>query len=102
MQIRPLQSLSRDGFCSNLSNDSTLSPDSSVFQGVLYSQSDYVSPEKGSAMEPLAVAVHAVSSFGNFAANQSVAVYGRKPVYLACQSSKRSAQPESLLSSFKN
>ncbi|KAJ8076254.1 hypothetical protein PM082_000673 [Marasmius tenuissimus] len=71
-------------FVATPSNDDTLSQ---FFRGrgsLLYSLPDHISLDEGFTMEPLAVAIRAVSSLSNFTANQSVAVFGRKPVYLLC------------------
>ncbi|KAJ8076228.1 hypothetical protein PM082_000647 [Marasmius tenuissimus] len=71
-------------FAATPSNDGTLSRFFRVPGSLVYPLPDHISLEEGSAMEPLAVAVHAVSSLGNFTANQSIAVFGCGPVGLLC------------------
>ncbi|KAK1226094.1 hypothetical protein PQX77_010961 [Marasmius sp. AFHP31] len=64
------------------SNDDTLSPGSSVKGGLVYLLPNHISLDEGFTMELLAIAVHAVSSLGNFTANQSIVVFGYRLAYL--------------------
>ncbi|KAJ8076271.1 hypothetical protein PM082_000690 [Marasmius tenuissimus] len=56
------------------SNDGTLSRFFRVPGSLVYSLSNYILFDEGSTMEPLAVALHAVSSLVNFTANQSITI----------------------------
>lgn len=51
---------------------------------LVYSLPDHLTLEDGAMMEPLAVAVHSVSTLAGFKPNQTVAVFGCGPVGLLC------------------
>eukprot|EP00919_Chromeraceae_sp_WS-2016_P053292 GHVR01126563.1.p1 GENE.GHVR01126563.1~~GHVR01126563.1.p1 ORF type:complete len:316 (+),score=38.38 GHVR01126563.1:109-1056(+) len=71
-------------FAATPPHDGTLGRYYKVPSDLAYPLPPNLSLEDGAMMEPLAVAVHAVSKLGAFHANQSVAVFGCGPVGILC------------------
>lgn len=64
--------------------DGTLGRYYAVPADLVYSLPPHLTLEDGAMMEPLSVAVHAVSELGGLKANQSVAIFGCGPVGILC------------------
>ncbi|KAF9226565.1 GroES-like protein [Gyrodon lividus] len=71
-------------FAATPPHDGTLGRYYAVPADLAYLLPPHLSLEDGAMMEPLSVAVHAVSKLGGLKANQSIAVFGCGPVGILC------------------
>ncbi|KAF9247310.1 chaperonin 10-like protein [Melanogaster broomeanus] len=71
-------------FAATPPDDGTLGRYYALPADLAYPLPPHLSLEDGAMIEPLSVAVHAVSRLGGFKANQSIAVFGCGPVGILC------------------